>query len=46
MQNLHANIEAGADHVGVQVIGIEPGQSAMPYWRTLETRPLAPGVSA
>jgi probable F420-dependent oxidoreductase len=32
---LHAHVEAGADHVGVQVIGIEPGQSAMPYWRLL-----------
>jgi probable F420-dependent oxidoreductase len=32
---LHAHVEAGADHVGVQVIGIEPGESAMPYWRML-----------
>jgi probable F420-dependent oxidoreductase len=32
---LHAHVEAGADHVGVQVIGLEPGQSAMPYWRVL-----------
>jgi probable F420-dependent oxidoreductase len=32
---LHAHIEAGADHVGVQVIGVEPGQSATPYWRML-----------
>jgi probable F420-dependent oxidoreductase len=32
---LHAHTEAGADHVGVQVIGVEPGQSAMPYWRML-----------
>jgi probable F420-dependent oxidoreductase len=32
---LGGHIEAGADHVGVQVIGIEPGQSAMPYWRML-----------
>jgi probable F420-dependent oxidoreductase len=35
VDKLHAHIEAGADHVGVQVIGIEPGQSAMPYWRML-----------
>jgi probable F420-dependent oxidoreductase len=34
-EKLHAHVEAGADHVGVQVIGIKPGQSAMPYWRTL-----------
>lgn len=32
---LHAHVDAGADHVGVQVIGIEPGRSAMPYWRML-----------
>ncbi|HWG62743.1 MAG TPA: TIGR03620 family F420-dependent LLM class oxidoreductase [Streptosporangiaceae bacterium] len=32
---LHAHVAAGADHVGIQVIGIEPGQSAMPYWRLL-----------
>jgi probable F420-dependent oxidoreductase len=32
---LHAHIAAGADHVGIQVIGIKPGQTAMPYWRRL-----------
>lgn len=32
---LQAHVEAGADHVGIQVIGIEPGQSAMPQWRRL-----------
>ena len=32
---LHDHVEAGADHVGVQVIGIKPGESAMPYWRML-----------
>jgi probable F420-dependent oxidoreductase len=32
---LHAHVDAGADHVGVQVIGLQPGQSAMPYWRML-----------
>ncbi|GLI02580.1 TIGR03620 family F420-dependent LLM class oxidoreductase [Phytohabitans aurantiacus] len=32
---LHAHVKAGADHVGVQVIGIEPGRSAMRYWRML-----------
>ncbi|RDI53309.1 TIGR03620 family F420-dependent LLM class oxidoreductase [Nocardia mexicana] len=32
---LRAHVEAGADHVAVQVIGIEPGQSAVPQWRTL-----------
>jgi hypothetical protein len=32
---LHAQVHAGADHVGVQVIGIKPGESAMPYCRIL-----------
>jgi probable F420-dependent oxidoreductase len=32
---LHAHLEAGADHVAVQVVGVEPGQTAMPYWRML-----------
>ena len=32
---LGAHHEAGADHVAVQVIGIDPGGSAMPHWRRL-----------
>ncbi|MFE6613897.1 TIGR03620 family F420-dependent LLM class oxidoreductase [Amycolatopsis sp. NPDC057786] len=32
---LHGHLDAGADHVGVQVIGVEPGESAMPHWRRL-----------
>ncbi|MEV4146945.1 TIGR03620 family F420-dependent LLM class oxidoreductase [Amycolatopsis sp. NPDC049691] len=32
---LGAHLDAGADHVGIQVIGIEPGGSAMPHWRRL-----------
>ncbi|WP_169946898.1 TIGR03620 family F420-dependent LLM class oxidoreductase [Microbispora sp. H11081] len=32
---LRGHVEAGADHVAVQVIGIEPGRSAMPQWRML-----------
>jgi probable F420-dependent oxidoreductase len=32
---LHGHLDAGADHVGVQVIGVEPGRSAMPQWRHL-----------
>jgi probable F420-dependent oxidoreductase len=32
---LHTHLKAGADHVGIQVIGIQPGQSAMPYWSML-----------
>jgi probable F420-dependent oxidoreductase len=35
VKKLHAHLDAGADHVAVQVLGIEPGQSAMPYWRLL-----------
>jgi probable F420-dependent oxidoreductase len=38
---LHAHIDAGADHVAVQVIGIEPGQTAIPYWRMLSSALLA-----
>jgi probable F420-dependent oxidoreductase len=32
---LHGHVEAGADHVAVQVIGVPPGDTAMPYWRKL-----------
>lgn len=32
---LRGHLEAGADHVAAQVIGIEPGRSAMPQWRLL-----------
>jgi probable F420-dependent oxidoreductase len=32
---LKAHLTAGADHVGVQVIGVRPGTSAMPHWRRL-----------
>jgi probable F420-dependent oxidoreductase len=35
VRKLHEHLDAGADHVGIQVIGIEPGQSAMPHWREL-----------
>ncbi|MFE3773193.1 TIGR03620 family F420-dependent LLM class oxidoreductase [Streptomyces sp. NPDC059122] len=35
VEKLHGHVEAGADHVGVQVIGIEPGRSALPHWRRL-----------
>jgi probable F420-dependent oxidoreductase len=45
VEQLHAHVEAGADHVGVQVIGIEPGQSAMPYWRLLGEALLPRGAS-
>ncbi|MDQ3787446.1 MAG: TIGR03620 family F420-dependent LLM class oxidoreductase [Actinomycetota bacterium] len=32
---LRAHLDAGADHVAVQVIGVEKGQSAMRFWRLL-----------
>ncbi|GAA2827861.1 TIGR03620 family F420-dependent LLM class oxidoreductase [Crossiella cryophila] len=32
---LHQHLDAGADHVGVQVIGVRPGESALPQWREL-----------
>ena len=32
---LQGQVEAGADHVAVQVLGTEPGVSAMPQWRLL-----------
>ncbi|KAB2346992.1 TIGR03620 family F420-dependent LLM class oxidoreductase [Actinomadura rudentiformis] len=35
VKKLHGHVDAGADHVTVQVIGVEPGQSAMPHWRRL-----------
>ncbi|MTD53724.1 TIGR03620 family F420-dependent LLM class oxidoreductase [Amycolatopsis pithecellobii] len=34
-QRLHEHLDAGADHVGIQVIGNAPGASAMPQWRLL-----------
>ncbi|MEW9534043.1 hypothetical protein [Microbispora sp. NPDC049125] len=35
VRKLRAHVDAGAEHVAVQVIGICPGESAMPYWRLL-----------
>jgi probable F420-dependent oxidoreductase len=43
---LHGHLDAGADHVGIQVIGIKPGQSAMPYWRLLAEALLTREVGA
>nr|WP_246842874.1 hypothetical protein [Allokutzneria sp. NRRL B-24872] len=34
-RKLHNHLDAGADHVAVQVIGVEPGQTALPQWRAL-----------
>ncbi|WP_217214411.1 TIGR03620 family F420-dependent LLM class oxidoreductase [Streptomyces sp. AC550_RSS872] len=35
VDKLQAHVRAGAGHVAVQVIGTEPGGSAMPHWRRL-----------
>ncbi|MEU8345069.1 TIGR03620 family F420-dependent LLM class oxidoreductase [Spirillospora sp. NPDC048832] len=35
VRRLNEHHEAGADHVGVQVIGVGPGRTAMPEWRRL-----------
>jgi len=35
VRRLHDHLDAGADHVGIQILGIEPGRSAMPHWRSL-----------
>ncbi|MFE4956145.1 TIGR03620 family F420-dependent LLM class oxidoreductase [Streptomyces sp. NPDC056653] len=35
VRKLHDHLDAGADHVGIQVLGIEPDRSAMPQWRQL-----------
>ncbi|MFF7356445.1 MULTISPECIES: TIGR03620 family F420-dependent LLM class oxidoreductase [Streptomyces] len=35
VRKLRGHGEAGADHVAVQVIGVEPGTSALPAWRLL-----------
>ncbi|WP_158853130.1 TIGR03620 family F420-dependent LLM class oxidoreductase [Saccharothrix deserti] len=45
-EKLQAHVEAGADHVAVQVIGIEPGESATRYWRMLGEALLPQGANA
>ncbi|HET6298114.1 MAG TPA: TIGR03620 family F420-dependent LLM class oxidoreductase [Kribbella sp.] len=32
---LHGHLDAGADHVAIQVLGTELGSTAMPHWRRL-----------
>ncbi|MFI0167686.1 TIGR03620 family F420-dependent LLM class oxidoreductase [Streptomyces sp. NPDC017095] len=34
-RKLRGHLDAGADHVAVQVVGVEPGASTLPHWRTL-----------
>lgn len=46
VEKLQAHVEAGADHVAVQVIGIAQGESAMPYWRMLGEALLPRGGNA
>ncbi|WP_246363520.1 TIGR03620 family F420-dependent LLM class oxidoreductase [Nonomuraea rhodomycinica] len=45
VRRLHDHLDAGADHVGVQVLGVEPGRTAMPQWRRL-AEALAPQRAA
>jgi probable F420-dependent oxidoreductase len=35
VEKLQGHLEAGADHVGIQVLGVRTGESAMPQWREL-----------
>ncbi|MFI1760589.1 TIGR03620 family F420-dependent LLM class oxidoreductase [Streptomyces sp. NPDC020800] len=44
VRKLRGHAEAGADHVAVQVIGVEPGTSALPQWRRLAAA-LLPGTA-
>jgi probable F420-dependent oxidoreductase len=46
VEKLRAHVAAGANHVAVQVIGIEPDRSAMPYWRMLGGALLPERISA
>lgn len=43
---LRRHVEAGADHVAVQVIGVPPGESALPQWRALGEVLLPPRADA
>ncbi|MEO3823031.1 hypothetical protein [Actinomadura sp. B10D3] len=45
VRRLNDHLDADADHVGVQVIGVEPGRTAMPQWRRL-AEALAPERAA
>lgn len=46
VRKLHHHLDAGADHVGIQVLGTEPGRSAMPRWRELAGALLPARVTA
>ncbi|GGS60924.1 MULTISPECIES: TIGR03620 family F420-dependent LLM class oxidoreductase [Streptomyces] len=35
VRKLRGHVDAGADHVAVQVVGVEPGASTLPYWKLL-----------
>jgi probable F420-dependent oxidoreductase len=45
VRRLCDHLDAGADHVGIQVLGTEPGRTAMPHWRRL-AEALAPQRTA
>jgi len=46
VRKLQGHLDAGADHVAIQVIGIEPGHSALPQWRQLADALLPQRASA
>jgi len=45
VRKLHDHLDAGADHVGIQVIGVDQGRSTMPQWRELAGALLPQGAS-
>ncbi|NBH07284.1 TIGR03620 family F420-dependent LLM class oxidoreductase [Amycolatopsis sp. SID8362] len=44
-ERLSAHLDAGADHVGIQVLGAGPNTSVMPHWRRLAEALLPAGVA-
>ncbi|MET8771257.1 TIGR03620 family F420-dependent LLM class oxidoreductase [Streptomyces sp. NPDC004658] len=46
VRKLRGHVDAGADHVAVQVIGVRPGESALAHWRSLADALLPAGDSA
>ncbi|MFF8730946.1 TIGR03620 family F420-dependent LLM class oxidoreductase [Streptomyces sp. NPDC015171] len=47
VRKLHGHVDAGADHVAVQVLGVRPGGTALPQWRLLAgALPLSRGTAS
>ncbi|MCE0761438.1 TIGR03620 family F420-dependent LLM class oxidoreductase [Pseudonocardia kujensis] len=42
VDKLRGHLDAGADHIGIQVIGVQPGESALPHWWQLAEALLVP----